>query len=40
MIVMPDFVPISDDDETLEPWLNDTGEFGDLTEGNDDDEDI
>lgn len=30
MFKMPDFDPISDDDETLEPWFNDTGDFGDI----------
>ena len=35
---MPDFVPPSDDDETLEPWFNDTGDFGDNQEENCDDD--
>ena len=33
---MPDHQGESDDDETLEPWFNDTGEFGDNQEGEDD----
>ena len=32
---MPDWQPASDDDEWLEPWYNDTGEFGDQQETDD-----
>ncbi len=33
---MPDWQPPSDDDEWLEPWYNDTGEFGDQQQETDD----
>jgi hypothetical protein len=36
--MMPDWVPLSDDDETLEPWFNDTGDFGDHADDEGDDE--
>ena len=29
---MPDWVADSDDDEWIEPWYNDTGEFGEQQE--------
>jgi hypothetical protein len=35
---MPDFVPPPDDDETIGPYFNDTGEFGDNQEGDEEDE--
>lgn len=33
--MMPDWVGASDDDEVIEPWFNDTGDFGDHDEGDD-----
>ena len=35
--MMPDWVGDSDDDETLEPYYNDTGEFGDQNDEEDGD---
>jgi len=35
---MPDWVGASDDDEVIEPWYNDTGDFGDSAESAEDDE--
>ena len=35
---MPDFVADSDDDETIEPWFNEPGEFGDNSEESDDED--
>ena len=34
---MPDYEPESDDDETIEPYFNDTGDFGDQQQENEDD---
>lgn len=36
---MPDHEGESDDDETIEPWFNDTGEFGDTQQGDESDDD-
>lgn len=38
VLMMPDWVGASDDDETLEPWFNDTGDFGDHEDIEGDDE--
>jgi hypothetical protein len=34
---MPDYEPSSDDDESLEPWFNDTGDFFDNLEEDEND---
>ena len=34
--MMPDWIGASDDDETIEPWFNDTGDFGDGADEGDD----
>ena len=34
---MPDHEGLEDDDETIGPWYNDTGDFGDSQQGDDDD---
>jgi hypothetical protein len=36
--MMPDHIATSDDDETIEPWFNDTGDFGDNQEGDEDED--
>jgi hypothetical protein len=33
--MMPDWVGATDDDEVIEPWYNDTGDFGDNAEEDD-----
>ncbi len=35
---MPDWTGESDDDETIEPWFNEPGEFGDLNQGDNEDD--
>jgi len=35
---MPDHIADSDDDETIEPWFNEPGEFGDNIEESDDED--
>ena len=37
--LMPDHEPEPDDDETLEPWYNDTGDLGETALGDSDEED-
>ncbi len=39
MTNMPDWSPPSDDDETIEPHFNDTGDFGDHADEEDFEED-
>jgi hypothetical protein len=36
--MMPDHIAESDDDETIEPWFNEPGEFGDNIEESDDED--
>jgi len=36
--MMPDYIPASDDDEWIEPYYNDPGEFGDSQTGDAEDD--
>lgn len=38
-LYMPDHIAPSDDDETIEPHFNDTGDFGEQDQGDEDDDD-